>query len=558
MTLRDYQQKASDAVYREWREVDSTLVVKPTGTGKTVVISDICRRAFPRRTMVLAHREELIWQARDKIERFARLRCDVEMGDYRANGEGGLFGRPQVIISTIQTQCAGGDGGGRMGKFDPQQFGVVVIDEAHHATSPSYRRVINYYRSNPNLKVVGFTATPDRADEEALGQVFQTVAFDYEILDAIHDGWLVPIEQQMVTVAGLDFSGIRTTAGDLNGADLAAVMEAEKVAHEIASSSIDIIASKRALVFTSSVKHAEMTAEIFNRHRGGMAAWVCGKTDKDQRRQILADFAAGKLQVVCNCGVLTEGFDDAGVEVVIMGRPTKSRALYAQMAGRTTRPLPGTVDGVESPEARRAAIAASGKPTALIVDFVGNSGRHKLMTTADILSGNVSDEAIERAVTKAKKTGKPVRMDEAMEEEEQEIEQRKLEEAARKARLTARAKFSTQTVNPFDVFEVQPVAPRGWDNGKTLSEKQRALLLKQGIDPDQLPYAQAKQLLNELFRRWDSKLCTFKQAKTLRKFGYNTSNVTMEQATKIIDAIAANGWRRPAVDPLAQSEAVVA
>ena len=107
---------------------------------------------------------------------------------------------------------------------------------------------------------------------------------------------------------------------------------------------------RRALVFTASVKAAEMTAEIFNRHRAGMASWVCGKTDREEQRRVLADFAAGKLQVVCNCGVLTEGFDDPGVEVIIMGRPTKSRSLYSQMVGRSTRPLPGVVDGPETAE----------------------------------------------------------------------------------------------------------------------------------------------------------------------------------------------------------------
>ena len=128
-----------------------------------------------------------------------------------------------------------------MSKFDPQRFGVLIIDEAHHATSPTYRRVIDYYRTNPALKVLGVTATPDRADEEALGQVFQSVAFDYEVLDAIHDGWLVPIEQQMVHVEGLDYSSIRTTAGDLNGGDLAAVLEAEKNLQQMASASVAII-----------------------------------------------------------------------------------------------------------------------------------------------------------------------------------------------------------------------------------------------------------------------------------------------------------------------------
>ena len=244
MDLRPYQSAASDAIFAEWRENHSTLVVMPTGGGKTILFADVIRRMFPRRALVLAHREELIFQARDKIQRVTGLQADVEMGEYRA--EGGLFDAARVVVSTIQTQCSGGDGGGRMGKFDPQRFGVLIIDEAHHATSQSYRRVIDYYRTNPALKVLGVTATPDRTDEEALGQVFQSVAFDYDVLDAINDGWLVPIEQQMVHVEGLDYSSIRTTAGDLNGGDLAAVLEAEKNLQQMASASLQIIGRRRA------------------------------------------------------------------------------------------------------------------------------------------------------------------------------------------------------------------------------------------------------------------------------------------------------------------------
>jgi superfamily II DNA or RNA helicase len=545
MQLRNYQSESSNRAFEEWRDVVSTLIVLPTGCGKTIVFADIIRRSFPKRAIVLAHRSELIFQACDKIQRATGMKCEVEMGEYKAHGDTNLFGRAAVVVSSIQTQCSGGDGAGRMGKFDPMQFGVLIIDEAHHAASPSYRRVIDYYRSNPKLKVLGVTATPDRADEKALGQVFDSVAYDYEILDAISDGWLVPIEQQMVNVEGLDFSSIRTTAGDLNGADLASVMEAEKNLQGIASSSIEIIGSKRAIVFTSSVKHAETLAEIFNRHHSGMASWVCGKTDKDDRRKLLADFASGKVQVVCNCSVLTEGFDDPGVEVIIMGRPTKSRSLYSQMCGRSTRPLPGIVDGPETAEERRAAIASSAKPACLIVDFVGNSGKHKLISSADILGGKVSDEAIERAVLAARKAGKPVRMSELLDEEQHSIEQRKLEEAARRARLTARAKYSTQSVDPFDVLEVTPVRSRGWDEGKTLTERQRALLTKQGINPDTMPYSQAKQLIGAIIGRYSQNLCSFKQAKTLKKFGYD-GNMTMDEAKRTIDAIAANGWRRPA------------
>ncbi len=548
MILRPYQHAAVSAVWQAWQEDDATMIVLPTGTGKTIVMAELIRHCFPRRVMFLAHREELIFQAQEKIEQVSGFKTAIEMADLKADS-GGLFTDPQVVISTIQTQNAGGDGGGRMGKFLPEEFGYLFIDENHHATAKSYRRVIDYYRQNPRLKVLGVTATPDRADEEALGQVFDSVAFDYELLDAIHQGWLVPVEQQMIHVEGLDFSRVRTTAGDLNSADLAAVMEFEQNLHGIADPTISISGNRRTLVFAASVAHAERLADILNRHKPGSAAWVCGKTDKDQRRQMLLDFAAGRIQYVVNVGCLTEGFDDPGVELIVMARPTKSRSLYAQMAGRATRPLPDIVDGLSADDERKAAIAASAKPACLIVDFVGNSGRHKLMTTADILGGNVSEEGIARAVAQAWKSGKPVRMDALLEEEEeklkQEQEKRRLEAAARKAHLIASAKFTSHRVNPFDVFALTPRKERGWDHGKALSEKQTAVLLKQGIDPAGMPYSQAKQLLNEIFRRWDGSLCSFKQARVLKKHGFDP-NLSRDDARKTIDELAANGWRRSA------------
>jgi superfamily II DNA or RNA helicase len=546
MKLRQYQVEAVEAVQSAWREDDSTMIVLPTGGGKTIVMAELIRRVFPRRVMFLAHREELIFQARDKVESVSGFVAEIEMGEMRSNGEGSLTA-PQVVVSTVQTQTSGGDGGGRMGKFLPDDFGYLFIDENHHSVAKSYRRVINYYRQNPRLKVLGVTATPDRADEAALGQVYQSVAYDYEILDAIREGWLVPIEQQMVHVSGLDLSQVRTTAGDLNGADLAAVMEFEGVLHGIADPTITLAGKRKTLVFTASVAQAERLSDIFNRHRPGSSEWVCGKTDKERRRKMISDYAAGKIQFLVNVGCLTEGFDDPGVEVIVMGRPTKSRSLYAQMAGRGTRPLPGIVDGLETDDERKTAIASSAKQSLLVLDFVGNSGRHKLMTTADILGGNVSDEAIARAVARAEREGGPVRMDEALTEEEEKLkaehEQARLAEQARRANLRGKTQFKIVNVNPFDVLAISPRRERGWDIGKRLSEKQEAVLLRQGIDPSTMPYSQAKQLLNEIFRRWDGSLCSFRQAAILKKYGYD-SNISREDAKKTIDTIAANGWRR--------------
>ena len=547
MKLRKFQNDASDSVFAEFEKANSTLVVLPTGCGKTVVFADVSRRMYEKtdgqRIMVIAHREELIFQAKDKVTAVAGLEAQVEMGEYRV--EKGLFGYPPVIVSTVQTHTAGGDGGGRMGKFDPMEFGLLIIDECHHSVSASYKRVIEWYMRNPKMKLLGVTATPDRTDEEALGQVFGSVAFDYEVMDAIKDGWLVPVSQQMVTVGHLDLSEVRTTAGDLNAGDLSAIMDDEQTLHEIASPTIEICGSRRTLVFAATVKQAERLCEIFNRHREGCASFVCGKTDKDERKLILGDFKAGKTQFVVNVGVLTEGFDDDGVEVVVMARPTKSRALYAQMAGRGTRPhssVAHALGDMESAADRVAAIKASPKPGCLIIDFAGNCGRHKLCTTADILGGKYSEEEVEKASQKAKNSSVPVDMTEALDEARRESEEAKRLEAAKRASIICKATFSSTSVDPFDVFQIHKTPARGWDKHKTLSEAQLATLNKQGISTDNLSYAEGKQLLDEVFRRWKNNECSFKQVKTLKKFGYS-GPMKRDQAKALIDRIAANGWR---------------
>lgn len=550
--LRDYQIAACDSVEKKWEGHQSTMIVLPTGCGKTLCFSEIIYRRQPGRALIICHREELIHQARHKIETTTGLDCEIEMADLMASTS--LFHQQPVIIATVQTLVSGGKKK-RMERFKPNDFSTIVIDEFHHATAASYRKVLDYFLQNKETKLLGVTATPDRADEEALGQVCESVAYDYEILDAIHDGWLVPVEQQLVTVADLDYSAVRTSQGDLNGADLAAILEAEKVLHGMASSTLKIVGDRQAIFFAASVKHAEMVCNIFNRHRDGIAEWVCGTTDKEERRKTMKAILSGKTQILCNVGVATEGFDAPGVEVIVMGRPTKSRALYAQMAGRATRPLPGVVDGPLTAVDRKQAISESRKKACLLIDFVGNSGRHKLMTGADILGGKYSEEAKELAHEIMEREGGSWRIAKALEKAEEELiaarkaeaeRKRKMEEA-RKAKLLANAKFTSRNVNPFDAWDIQPVSNDRNPNGKTLTEKQRGLLLKHvGVDPDSLSYANAQKLLNELFRRWNENLCSVKQANLLKKHGFDGAKMKREEAKRIIDKIAANNWRVPA------------
>jgi superfamily II DNA or RNA helicase len=562
MKLRGYQHLGIENVFKARAAGNrSALVVQPTGTGKTVMFAGAARKVFPRRVLVVAHRQELIWQARDKIKSVTGLDVGVEMGEYKVSLDRDMFKpRARIVVATVQTLMAGGDGGGRIGKFDPMDFDLLVIDEAHHSTSPMYRTIIKYFvNANPNLFVLGVTATPDRGDEEALGQIFETVAFEYELFNpdpsvpsAIRDGWLVPIEQQMVSVASLDLSQVKTRAGDLANNDLAAVLEAEKNLHGIAYPTIEILGGQQGIGFAASVAHAQNLADIFNRHRIGMSACVSAKTDPIERKQIIDEFRKGGIQFLWNCGIFTEGTDFPNIGVVSMGRMTKSRCLYAQMAGRVTRPHEtiakrlGEVPDV--PSLRRALIARSLKPSGLIIDFVGNSGKHKLVTTGDILGGNISPEVLDLARDAAIRSGGRVRMDQVIEDEEKKLAERKereVREFARKERIVAKANYSSQRIDPFNLLDIRPAQERGWDKGRQLSERQKSVLRNSGFDPDKMQYAQAKQLVGIIIERWDKKKCSLAQVNLLKKFGLDGKEWSKERAKRSLDQIAKNNWQVP-------------
>lgn len=543
MKLRPYQQSAVDAIFDAWESSDSTLAVMPTGTGKTVVLANVIKRRPGGRAMLLAHREELIWQGASKIEAVTGIAPDVEMAEMRARND--LFHRKDVVVSSIQTQNSGMGGKGRMTNFDPLEFSMLIVDEAHHAVAPSYRKVIDYYRQNPTLKILGVTATPDRADELALGQVFGSAAFDYELVDAINDGWLVPIKQQAVVVDGLDYSSVRNGIdGDLSAADLERVLVAEEALHRIANPTYALAAGRKALVFAASQAHAEKLTGILNRYRQGCADWICDKTPKEERRKLLDRYRQSKFQFLVNVDIATEGFDVPDIQVVVMARPTKSRAKYAQMVGRGTRPLPGLVDAFDDAGQRRDAIAGSGKPWVEVIDFVGNSGKHRLVCTADLLGGKYEEAVIVAAAKKAQAAGGPVDMAEALAEAQRELEEEKAREAARRAKITLAAHYRIQEVDPFEVFNVKRDRERGWDVGREPTPKMLALLEKQGVPTKGMNFTHAKQLIGEITGRWDSHKCSFKQARLLKRYGY-AADVSFEEAKRLIDGLAQNGWRRP-------------
>ena len=549
LKLRPYQVEACEQILKAFETKTSVLYVLATGLGKTLIFANLINHFRKTgRIMVVAHREELITQAQNKIEDVTGCVGDVEMaGRWASNHE--LY-KTDVVISTIQTQNA--SRGGRMTRFNPDEFSLLITDEAHHCVSDSWSAVIKHYSQNPKLKVLGCTATPDRFDEEALGQIFQAVAYEYDIKDGIEDGWLVPVEQYSKIIAGLDYSQIRTTAGDLNGQDLAAVLENEEIPHAFVDGIIEATGDRKTLIFAASVVQAEMMTEIFNRpnRKPDSAEFVCGTTQKDLRRDIVDRFAKDKFQYLVNVGCFTEGFDCPDIKVIAVARPTKSRSLYAQMIGRGTRVLTETdIDQFPTEELRRDAIFKSDKSFLTVLDFVGNSGRHKLICPADILGGNYSDDVValanENATKHSNETKKPVNIATELQQAEREIAHRAAmrDDAEARNHLLLRAKFSTAKVNPFDVLDIDPVREQSWHKGRLPTKGQLAFLQEKcGVNTDGLSFTHAHQMINEIIRRRQEGQCTFKMAAQLKKNGF-PPDLTFEQAGPIMKALALNHWR---------------
>lgn len=514
--LRPYQQEACDRIDESLRTFRSTLASMATGTGKTTVFGEAVRRRAGR-CLVLAHREELIEQASARIASQTGRQVSIEKADRYAP----LVA--QVVVASVQTLKPG-----RLERWPSGHFELVVVDEAHHAVADSYTRILKHFDT---AKVLGVTATPDRGDERAMGQVFEDVAFVYDIGQAIDDDVLCKIRATQVFCDSIDLSGIKTVAGDLSADQLDAVMQTEQAIHEVVRPTLDLSGDRRTLVFTTSVALAHRMAEVFNRYRPDCARAVDGKTEAGQRKITLLDHQAGRYQFLVNVGVLTEGYDDPRIACVSMGRPTKSRALYAQMLGRGTRKAPDKAD-------------------LLVLDFVGNTGRHRCMGPADVLGGKYPDDVVDRAakamaddpgadvLQALKDAERAARMEEAKAKAEEE---RRL-----RAKGKAEVKYKAVEVDPFTILGVRDPGEMGkgsWGD-EPATDKQIDLLKGKGVELKNLTKRGASRLIGEIERRRLDGLSTFKQSRQLQRLGYDTKNMTFDQASALMSAVVANNWRR--------------
>ena len=519
MTLRPYQAGAVDAVHQRWEEGDrSVLLVMATGTGKTFTAARIVHdRSESGRTLWLAHRWELIEQAVDTLRERLGLDCNVEKADIIAPRSPDLWGAHPVVVGSVQTMR-----GPRLQEWAPDAFSTIVVDEAHHTPAKTYREILAHFES---AKVLGLTATPDRGDKLGLGYVYDSVAFEYPIRRGIREGYLCDIVQRSIYCADLDLSDIKTLAGDLAQGELEAALSVDGVLHQVAAPLIEQAGDRQTLVFTAGVAQAHALADVIAGYLGNanLVAALDGSTPQEERARMIAQYRSGEIQFLINCAVLTEGFDDPGTQCIAIARPTKSRALYAQMIGRGLR-------------------TNEGKTDCMILDFVGNAGRHKLVNPLDVLAGKPipPDVALEAAELIAE--GKPT--EEALREAEERAIERVKAEAERRARaakIRANVVYQMQNVDPFDLFGVEPC-----DYGPEATDKQLTCMKNMGIDiagRDWTRY-EASRLIDKLMKRLKTGMCTYPQARVLAKNGLPTE-VSKADASRWIGIISKNGWRCP-------------
>lgn len=513
--LRPYQHQAYTEIEAQWGQgIKRTLLALPTGTGKTIVFSKIIENRVREgeRVLVLAHREELLNQAADKLSASTGLGCAVEKA-----GESCLGSFYRVAVGSVQTLMREK----RLAKFPPDYFGTIIVDECHHALADSYQRVLQYFEG---AKVLGVTATPDRGDKRNLGKYFESLAYEYGLLSAVKEGYLAPIRAETIPLE-LDLSGVGVQNGDFAADELGDRLEPylEQIAVEMRK----YCAGRKTVVFLPLIKTARRFCELL-RENGFRAAEVNGNSP--DRSIILDDFDRGVYEVLCNAMLLTEGWDCPSVDCIIVLRPTKIRSLYAQMVGRGTRIHPGKED-------------------LLIPDFLWHTERHELCRPASLISQ--TEETAKRMTEIINAAGYPMDLQDALEmaerdavrEREQALAKMLKEMKNRKRKLVDPLQFEL-SIQAEDLAGYEPAF--AWEMGPP-TDKQIAALEKWGIFPDEIECCgKASKILDRLNKRRLEGLATPKQIRLLESKGFmHVGEWPFDAANKMISRLANNKWWVP-------------
>lgn len=516
MELRDYQEEARIAIANEWEKgVKKTLLVLPTGCGKTIVFSKVVedRVKLGERVLILAHRSELLDQASDKLAKATGIFTATEKAEQSC-----LNSWFRVVVGSVQTLQRPK----RLAQFDKDYFDTIVVDEAHHCISDSYQRVLEHFS---NANVLGVTATPDRGDMRNLGSYFESLAYEYTLPKAIKNGYLSPIKALTIPLE-LDLSAVSMQSGDFKASEVGTALD--PYLEQIADEMLKYCADKKTVVFLPLVKTSQKFRDILN-EKGFKAAEVNG--DSKDRAEILDDFSKGKYNVLCNSMLLTEGWDEPSVDCIVVLRPTKVRSLYSQMVGRGTRLYPGKED-------------------LLLLDFLWHTERHELCHPASLICEN---EEVAKKMTENMEiaAGTAIDIEEAEEKaasdvvaQREEALAKQLEEMRRRKRKLVDPLQFEMSIQAEDLSTYIPSF--GWEMAPP-SDKQIKALEKYGISPDTIDNAgKASMVLDRLSKRRDEGLTTPRQIRCLEIKGFKHVGMwQFQDAKNLIDRIAVNGWRVP-------------
>lgn len=515
MQLRPYQIQAKDAVLSEWSEGHrKTLLVLPTGTGKTVVFAKVVEDRVNNggRALVLAHRGELLSQAADKIMVASGMKCALEKAESTSLGS-----NMPVTVGSVQSLAQPK----RLARFPQNYFTDIVVDEAHHCLSDSYQRVLAHF---PEANILGVTATPDRGDMKNLGQFFDSKAFEYTMPQAIKDGYLCPIKAQMIPLE-LDISGVKVTSGDFSSGEIGSALE--PYLDQIAREMTHYCQGRKTVVFLPLIHTSQKFREILNSY-GLRAAEVNGHSD--DREEVLRDFEAGRYDVLCNSMLLTEGWDCPAVDCVVVLRPTKVRSLYQQMVGRGMRLFPG-------------------KEHLLLLDFLWMSERHDLCRPSALISKDA--DIAKKIDQKMMDRGDGIDLIDAEEQAERDVLAEREEALAKE--LAEMRKRKRKLVDPLQYALsiaaedlVGYVPTFAWEMAPP-SARQLDFLEKRGIFAESVEnMGKARLLIDRLVRRQEEGLATPKQIRCLERYGFRQVGTwSFEAASKLITRLAANNWRIP-------------
>lgn len=400
-TNRDYQQRAEDELFSLWGQgFRSVLIVLFTGGGKTVIAGNIAKRLQPGQRMLFqVHREELAYQSQQKLQEITGRQVALEMSGRKA-----FIDNPDapIVVAMCQSMCK------RLAGYKRDHFHVFAQDEAHHLTAPQYRAAYDYY----DWKFCfGLTATPMRSDGVALGKVFDKTCLEMMAIEGIEQGWLTPIRSRVETVADMDLSKVKIDVGDFNSKQLNEQLTKQSVIHTIAAKTLAIASGRQTVLFCRAIDQSQAVAAVMRQMgasaehidgKTGKGGWKWGRYVKGERERKMDRFRDGSLQVLTNVGLIDEGVDVPGIEVVGNASPTRSQSRIIQRVGRGLRPVEPP-QGM-TPEERRAEIAGSHKPHCTVIDFLGGQmGEHFMRVSGDLLGGEYDDEVRKVAIQLASK-----------------------------------------------------------------------------------------------------------------------------------------------------------